>query len=65
MTLRKLTATTFEEVTPLEEVKEAILAEEFPKQKTTRILTLLGIAHLTFLVMIFTTIVVVRYALQL
>jgi hypothetical protein len=65
-TYRKITPTTFEEVDPFEQAKEEILdAPEFPKSRIKRILTLVGLAHLTLLVILFTTIVTVRYAFQL
>ena len=65
-TYRKLSPTTFEEVDPFEQAKEEILdAPEFPKKRIGRILTLVGLAQLTLLVILFTTIVTVRYALQI
>lgn len=65
-TYRKLSPTTFEEVDPFEQAKEELLdAPEFPTKRISRILMLVGLAQLTLLVILFTTIVTVRYALQI
>ena len=49
-----------------EQVAEDILtAATLPKKKIMRILILLGITHMVLLVFLFTTIVTIKYAIQL
>lgn len=65
-TYRQISPNEYEEVKDYEQLKEDILtAETFPKRKIGRLLILLGIAHVSLLVILFTLIITVRYAIQL
>jgi len=65
-TVRKIRTNEYEVVKAYEQVAEDILtAATLPKKKIMRILILLGITHMVLLVFLFTTIVTIKYAIQL